>query len=89
MPIVDFLMFRTGKSISSLTRLKVTQRSLSKSLFSNKLVFHLDLRHLSIDQRGLLSQTNTIGKSTGSVTIIHIRGRPSSGTGHLRLSNTT
>ena len=89
MLVVNFLMFCTGKSVGGLTRLEFTQRSLRKSLFSNKLIFHLDLRHLGIDQRGLLSQTNTIGKSTGSITIIHIRGRPGSGTGHLRGSNTT
>ena len=84
MPIVDFLMFRTGKSISSLTRLKVTQRSLSKSLFSKKLVFMLNLRNLCIHHLSLHSKTKIIRKGT----IINIRSRPGrSGTGHLRLKH--
>ena len=89
MPIVDTLMFCTSESIGSLRGLKITERSLRENLLSKKLIFHLNLRNLCIDQRCLLSQTNTIGKSTGSITIIHIRSRPGSGTGHLRLSNTT
>ena len=89
MPIVDTLMFCTNPSLFSLGGPKFTLLSLIKSLLGKQLIFLLDLRYLSIDQRCLLSQTNTIGKSTGSITIIHIRSRPGSGTGHLRLSNTT
>ena len=85
MPVVDLLMFRTRKSISSLTRLKLTQRSLSKSLFSKKLVFHLNLGNLCIHHLSLHSKTKIIRKGT----IINIRSRPGSGTGHLRLIHVT
>ena len=86
MPIIDFLMFRTSKSISSLTRLKVTQRSLSKSLFSKKLIFMFNLRNLCIHHLSLHSKTKIIRKGT----IINIRSRPGRGsTGHLRLRHIT
>ena len=85
MPIVDLLMFRTRKSISSLTRLKLTKRSLRKSLLGKKLVFHLNLGNLCIHHLSLHSKTKIIRKGT----IINIRSRPGSGTGHLRLIHVT
>ncbi len=84
MPIIDFLMFRTSKSISSLTRLKVTQRSLSKSLFSKKLIFMFNLRNLCIHHLSLHSKTKIIRKGT----IINIRRRTGrGGSRHLGLNH--
>lgn len=85
MLIVDTLMFCTSKSIGSLRGLKITERSLRESLLSKKLVFHLNLRNLCIHHLSLHSKTKIIRKGT----IINIRSRPGSGTGHLRLIHAT
>ena len=85
MPVINFLMLCTSKGISSLTRLKVTQRSLSKSLFSKQLIFMFNLRNLCIHHLSLHSKTKIIRKGT----IINIRSRPGSSTGHLRLIHVT
>ena len=85
MLIINALMLCTGKSISGLRGLKLTQRSLRKSLLCKKLVFMFNLRNLCIHHLSLHSKTKIIRKRT----IINIRSRPGSGTGHLRLIHVT
>ena len=82
MLIINALMLCTGKSISGLRGLKLTQRSLRKSLLCKKLVFMFNLRNLCIHHLSLHSKTKIIRKGT----IINIRSRPGrGGTGHLGL----
>ena len=85
MLIVDTLMFCTQPSIGSLSFPQLTLFCLRKSLLGKKLVFHLNLGNLCIHHLSLHSKTKIIRKGT----IINIRSRPRSSTGHLRLIHIT
>ena len=84
MSIINTLMLRTKPSLFGLSSPKFTLLSLSKSLFSKKFIFLLNLRNLCIHYLSLHSKTKIIRKGT----IINIRSRTGrGGSRHLRLNH--
>ena len=85
MSIINTLMLRTKPSLFGLSSPKFALLSLIKSLLGKQLIFMLNLRNLRIHYLSLHSKTKIIRKGT----IINIRSRTGSGTGHLRLIHVT